>query len=637
MKIIFKTDEENQNMINEGASTSKIKDASTSKISLNDICYEQIKDNFYYGKFGDFTLVIDKNTGCFNATKLCQLSPKKRFADWTKLSRSQELLDYYNKKNFRLENSPAWNYEIKGNNRTDNSKITGQYVQKELILDIASWISVEFYDKCSKIVNYSPSSQIKPEMDMFEFIKTQNLPILADINKQWFKQLWLPLTMKQIKHERDQIQPPPLGGLKIILIKELFEFLGYEGAIDKQQEKFKALLNRSSIPFQEIAYTSECLNEIIKTEAKTIAPQNLSRKRWIVMDIRSFKKAIMKLNTKKGDEIRDYYLNLEEFAFEYGQYVMERREVEYELKMLKATQDKEKAEQDKEQAVQDKNKEKIAREKAERKALNVKKFMNRITIKEQKLEWIYIGTTRLYAQERLFKIGSTTRLTSRIPQYNTGRPGSSDPFYYAWAIKCYNAKDVDFYIQKLLLDFKFKDPQKVAEEQVKDNRAEMYHGIKFNDLKDILTFIVNNYDQSIEYINNFIKIRLNESLEEEDEIPPALDLKKITYLIGDHEEVIDVEKENEREFKKELKNMMRYFKDQQARGDKTDKVIIVERTELVSRLSQFVGESKTGLWNRIKELTGWKKSTMELVQSESESEESDAFKYKIMYNKTTDR
>lgn len=42
--------------------------------SLNDICYEQIKDNFYYGKFGDFKLVIDKDTGCFNATKLCNLS-----------------------------------------------------------------------------------------------------------------------------------------------------------------------------------------------------------------------------------------------------------------------------------------------------------------------------------------------------------------------------------------------------------------------------------------------------------------------------------------------------------------------------------------------------------------------------------
>ena len=647
-------------MINEGASTS----------TLNDICYEQIKDNFYYGKFGEFTLVVDKHTGYFNATKLC-IDGGKEFRKWSRLDRAKELIAFYETHDYNSSRPEVvgWNYEIKGNNRTCDSKITGQYVQKDFILDIASWISPAFYFKCSKIVNYSPQSlQIKPEMDMFDFIKSRNLPLLKDMNKQWFKQLWIPITMKQINstkdqiqgtlegtleinHIKDQIQGGQVAPLEIVLTVDLFDFMGYEGEIKKQQQNFLKLLNNSSISYKEVEYSKTCTNEFIKAEAKTIAPQNLSRKRWIVMDIRSFKKAVMRLNTKNGEEIRDYYLNLEEFAFDYGQYVMERKILKAEQDKEQAILDKKQAVLDKEQAEQDKEKEKIAREKAERKALNVQKFMNRITVREHKLEWIYIGTTRLYAQERLFKIGSTTRLTSRIPQYNTGRPGSSDPFYYAWAIKCYNAKDVDFYIQKLLLDFKFKDPQKVAEEQVKDNRAEMYHGIKFNDLKDILTFIVNNYDQSIEYINNFIKIRLNESLEEEDEIPPALDLKKITYLIGNHEEVIDVEKENEREFKKELKNMMRYFKDQQARGE-TDKVIIVERTELVSRLSQFVGESKTGLWNRIKELTGWKKSTMELVQSESEEESglcdfvagaarsgrrSDAFKYKIMYNKTTDR
>ena len=45
--------------------------------SLIDVCYEQIKDNFHYGLFGDFKLVVDKNTGCFNAAKLCQLGGKK--------------------------------------------------------------------------------------------------------------------------------------------------------------------------------------------------------------------------------------------------------------------------------------------------------------------------------------------------------------------------------------------------------------------------------------------------------------------------------------------------------------------------------------------------------------------------------
>lgn len=43
--------------------------------------YEQIKDNFYYGKFGDFRLVIDKNTECFNATKLC-VERGKDFNQW---------------------------------------------------------------------------------------------------------------------------------------------------------------------------------------------------------------------------------------------------------------------------------------------------------------------------------------------------------------------------------------------------------------------------------------------------------------------------------------------------------------------------------------------------------------------------
>ena len=88
-------------------------------------------------------------------------------------------------------------------------------------------------------------------------------------------------------------------------------------------------------------------------------------------------------------------------------------------------------------------------DKAELKALRIKKFMNNIKIKELKLEWIYIATTDQYAKERLFKIGSTERLMSRIAPYNTGRP-KEDDYYYVWAMKCYNCKDLDQHIQKLL-------------------------------------------------------------------------------------------------------------------------------------------------------------------------------------------
>jgi len=174
MKIIFKTDEENQNM---SASTSKIKDT-----SLNDICYEQIKDNFYYGKFGEFRLVIDKNTGCFNATKLCK-EGNKDFNQWKRLERVKELLKFY-------ENSHvdphSYFYEIKGGNKNViSAKTTGQYVQKEFILDIASWISPAFYFKCSKIVNYFFIELYKKELELqFNEAKEQFNEAIHEANER---------------------------------------------------------------------------------------------------------------------------------------------------------------------------------------------------------------------------------------------------------------------------------------------------------------------------------------------------------------------------------------------------------------------------------------------------------------------
>ncbi|MGL5355072.1 MAG: KilA-N domain-containing protein [Cetobacterium sp.] len=57
--------------------------------SLNNICYQQIKDSFYFGIFGEFQLVVDKSTGCFNATKLCNIGGKK-FKHWTSLEKTKK-------------------------------------------------------------------------------------------------------------------------------------------------------------------------------------------------------------------------------------------------------------------------------------------------------------------------------------------------------------------------------------------------------------------------------------------------------------------------------------------------------------------------------------------------------------------
>jgi hypothetical protein len=121
--------------------------------SLNDVCFERIRDTFYYGMFGEFKLVVDKSTGCFNATKLCT-DGGKQFKNWSRLEKSKRLIEYYESESSRSHLSGCHDfYEVSGGNNSDAfSKTTGQYVRKELILDIASWVSVEFYDKCNQII-----------------------------------------------------------------------------------------------------------------------------------------------------------------------------------------------------------------------------------------------------------------------------------------------------------------------------------------------------------------------------------------------------------------------------------------------------------------------------------------------------
>jgi len=123
-------------------------------VELSNCIYEHIKDTFYYGLFGAFRLVVDKSTGFFNATKLCDQGGKNLF-NWKRLEKSKRMVEYYQRTR-PSDLKGGFLYEVHGDNSDPKFRqITGTYVPQELILEIASWVSIEFYDKCNKIIiNY---------------------------------------------------------------------------------------------------------------------------------------------------------------------------------------------------------------------------------------------------------------------------------------------------------------------------------------------------------------------------------------------------------------------------------------------------------------------------------------------------
>lgn len=77
--------------------------------------------------------MVDKKTGYFNATQLCQ-EGGRRIVKWLSNKISKELMRY-----FALQHLMESSYYIHGN---QYDVISGTYLRKELFLDITCWNSM---------------------------------------------------------------------------------------------------------------------------------------------------------------------------------------------------------------------------------------------------------------------------------------------------------------------------------------------------------------------------------------------------------------------------------------------------------------------------------------------------------------
>ena len=136
---------------------------------LSEICYQQIKGNYWYGAYGDFKVVMMKDCGWVNATKLCKDGGKK-LCDCLRLDGAKKLIHDFDLK---------LRQQASGNTRDDSNEwrvsdvqictsvckpvhtahttleerlISGTYIHPNLVPHLACWISADVAWKVSEIV-----------------------------------------------------------------------------------------------------------------------------------------------------------------------------------------------------------------------------------------------------------------------------------------------------------------------------------------------------------------------------------------------------------------------------------------------------------------------------------------------------
>ncbi|ASZ85020.1 040L [Cherax quadricarinatus iridovirus] len=111
---------------------------------------------------------------------------------------------------------------------------------------------------------------------------------------------------------------------EIALSSNTITWLGYDNVQQKNNKAyFVKLLKTFNIKFKQIKSTDQEFSKFpeLVEEAKIFNKNILSKKQWVVMSSTDFKQIVMMLRTSRADDIRNYYLSIDELFRIYPQYV----------------------------------------------------------------------------------------------------------------------------------------------------------------------------------------------------------------------------------------------------------------------------------------------------------------------------
>jgi uncharacterized coiled-coil protein SlyX len=114
---------------------------------LRDLIFENINDKYAWGNYGEFKVMMMRENGYINVTKLCT-DGGKEFRKWKRLDMADNLIKEFSSTVHMWPDDIL--ITITGGNQP---LIRGTYAHPELVPHIASWVSPSFAIKVSRIVN----------------------------------------------------------------------------------------------------------------------------------------------------------------------------------------------------------------------------------------------------------------------------------------------------------------------------------------------------------------------------------------------------------------------------------------------------------------------------------------------------
>jgi|GWRWMinimDraft_13_1066021.scaffolds.fasta_scaffold00340_4 hypothetical protein len=288
-------------------------------------------------------------------------------------------------------------------------------------------------------------------MDILTFIKEINFEIAIDLT---FDVLWANITKNRY----------------IYIYISLLEWLGYSGPKELHKQAFINLLNRNNIEYEYIAYQHPLIREFpeILDEIGQMRPVDKPRKKWLIMDTKNFKKAVMRLNTPRRESIQDYYLLLEELVQLYGAYTHKFKETQFKAQL------------------EAKNKELKDRDNH---VLLLKDLLIDDT-KRERLQVVYISTSQNYARQNRSKPGGVEKealLRSRLSTYNSRSAKGDEWYFYEWYFVA-DYRQVESRLKDVLGRFRDK------------KNKEMYV-LNLSHMTYIVQYICEHYNDEVDEVN----------------------------------------------------------------------------------------------------------------------------------------